>query len=35
MNDKDIAKEIVSNYFKYLYETDIDAIMNLHSENAV
>ncbi|MET3128970.1 ketosteroid isomerase-like protein [Arcicella rosea] len=35
MNDKDIVKETVSNYFKYLYETNTDAIMNLYSENAV
>ncbi|EJL63953.1 YybH family protein [Flavobacterium sp. CF136] len=35
MNDKELAKEIVSNYFKYLYETNIDAIINLYSENAV
>jgi len=35
MNDKELAKEIVSNYFKYLYETNTDAIINLYGENAV
>lgn len=35
MSEQELAKETVSNYFKYLYETDTDAIINLYSENAV
>ncbi len=35
MNDNELVKETVSNYFEYLYETNTDAIINLYSENAV
>jgi ketosteroid isomerase-like protein len=35
VNDKELAEETVRNYFRYLYEANADAIVDLYSENAV
>jgi len=35
MNEKDLAEETVRNYFKYLYDANTDAIVNLYSESAI
>lgn len=35
MNDKYLAETTVRNYFKHLYDSNTDAILDLYSENAV
>lgn len=35
MNDKYLAEATVRNYFKHLYDSNTDAILDLYSENAV
>nr|WP_315243297.1 DUF4440 domain-containing protein [uncultured Flavobacterium sp.] len=35
MNDKYLAETTIRNYFKHLYDSNTDAILDLYSENAV
>lgn len=35
MNEKDLAEQTVRNYFKHLYDANIDAISDLYIENGV